>query len=320
MSINTKPHVVVVGAGSLGSLIGGLLAEGGLTVTLLARRPEHPDAIARQGGLKVVGHGSDRLIPIQATADAARIPYADVVILLCKAQSTCEAARSVAHLFENERAVALSFQNGLGNEDDITSAVGAGRVVGGLTALGARLECPGVVRSFAALPSTIGELAGGISPRASSIANAFTHHGLATEASPDIMRRKWVKLFANVAFSATSGATGLSIAEVAAVPAMRATALRAIDEAADVAAAAGIAIGIAERREIFEVITDPSGTGANTTSMYRDLASGRPTEVDAIYGSVIRLGESHGVPTPTLHALAAIIKGQETANAKRAKL
>ena len=63
-----------------------------------------------------------------------------------------------------------------------------------------------------------------------------------------------MKLFANVAFSATSGATGLSIAEVAAVPELRATALRAIDEAADVATAAGIDIGVAERREIFEEI------------------------------------------------------------------
>ena len=161
MSIHTMPHVLVVGAGSLGSLVGGLLAEGGLPVTLLARRLEHPDAIARQGGLTIIGHGGDRLIPIQATANAAHIQHADVVVFLCKAQATREAARSVAHLFENKRTVALSFQNGLGNEEDVASIIGKDRVIGGLTALGARLEHPGVVRSFAALPSTIGELEGG---------------------------------------------------------------------------------------------------------------------------------------------------------------
>jgi 2-dehydropantoate 2-reductase len=319
MSINPKPRIVIAGTGSLGSLIGGLLAEGGLPVTLLTRRPEHPDAIARQGGLKILGHGGDRLVPIQATADAALIQHADVFIFLCKALATRETASNVTHLFEADGAVALSFQNGLGHEADIASVIGAGRVIGGLTALGARLERPGVVRSFAALPSTIGELEGGNSPRASAIASAFTHHGLATDATADIMRKKWVKLFANVAFSATSGATGLSIAEVAAVPDLRAAALKAIDEAADVAAAAGIAIGIAERLEIFETIANPAGAGANTTSMYRDLAAGRPIEVEAIYGSVIRLGDRHHIPTPTLRALAAIIKGQEMVNAKRAK-
>jgi 2-dehydropantoate 2-reductase len=319
MSFGTKPCVVVAGAGALGSLVGGLLAEGGLPVTLLTRRSEHPDAVRRQGGLRIVGHGGDRLIPIQATADATLIQHADVVVFLCKTLSSLETARCVAHLFETDRAVALSFQNGLGNEAEIASVIGAGRVIGGLTAIGARLESPGVVRSFAALPSAIGELEGGISPRVSAIASAFTRHGLATEASADIMRKKWVKLFANVAFSATSGATGLSIAEVAAVPELRATALSAIDEAGAVAAAGGIEIGLAERREIFETIANPTGTGANTTSMYRDLAAARPTEIEAIYGSVIRLGERHHIPTPTLQALAAIIKGKETANAKREK-
>jgi 2-dehydropantoate 2-reductase len=319
MSIASKPCVVVAGAGSLGSLVGGLLAEGGLAVTLLTRRRDHPDAIARQGGLHIVGHGGDRLVPIQATADAAQIKHADIVIFLCKALATRDVAQRVAHLFESERAVALSLQNGLGNEATIGDVIGAGCVIGGLTALGARLERPGVVRGFAPLPSTIGELTGGVSPRASIIAGVFSRHGLATEASADILRKKWVKLFANVAFSATSGATGLSIAQVAATPALRAVALQAIDEAAAVAAAAGISIGLDERLDIFEAIADPAGPGANTTSMYRDLAAGRPTEVDAVYGSVIRLGDAHGVSTPTLRALAGIVEGQEIANTKRAR-
>jgi len=84
------------------------------------------------------------------------------------------------------------------------------------------------------------------------------------------------------------------------------------------AAACGIDIEASERFALFEAITDPNGAGANTTSMYRDLVAGRKTEVDFIYGSVIRLGERNNVPTPTLLTLSAIISGLEKANEKRA--
>lgn len=308
-----RPHIVIVGAGALGSLIGGLLAESGLPVTLLSRNTAHPEAIAAQGGLRITGHGGDRIAPLRATSEPATVSDADVVVFLCKAPATHEAARGVVHLFRDDRAVAVSLQNGLGNEDVIASVVGERRVIGGLTSLGARLEAPGTVRNFADLPSIVGEMAGGLSPRASALAETFSRHGVPTEASPQIMRRKWLKLFANVAFSATSGATGLTIAEVASVPALRETALMAIDEAAAVAASTGIDIDPTERRSIYDTLTDPKGAGANTTSMHRDLAAGRLTEVDSIYGAIIALGRRNGVATPALSTLAAIIKGMEMA-------
>jgi 2-dehydropantoate 2-reductase len=310
----SKPSVVVMGAGALGSVLGGRLAESGLPVTLVTRGRAHPDAIAAQGGLRIVGHGGERIVPVQATADASGVRTADVVIFLCKALGTRQAARDARHLFADEQTVAVSFQNGLGNEDEISAVIGAERVIAGLTALGARLEAPGVVRDFGNLPSTIGEMAGGPSARATRLAEVFTRHGVPTESSPEIMQRKWLKLSANVAFSATSGATGLTISEVGAVPELRETALAAMSEAASVAAACGIKISEGERRELFETLLDPAGAGANTTSMYRDLKAGRPTEVDFIYGTVIARGAAHGVPTPTLKTLAALIKGRERRN------
>lgn len=318
MSTGARPRVVIAGAGALGSLVGGLLAERGLPVTLLARRDELPTAVAEQGGLRIVGHGGDRIVALRATARPDEIVDADIVVFLCKAMSTREVARAVAHLFRRDETIAVSFQNGLGNEQEVAAIVGEGRVLGGLTALGARLEAPGTVRAFADLPSHVGELEGGVSARATAVADAFTRHGVFTSCCADIRRMKWIKLFANVAFSATSGATGLSIAGVVALPTLRLVALRALDEAAAVAAASGVVVDDAERRQVFDSVSDPQGAGANTTSMFRDLLAGRPTEVEWIYGSVIALGMRHGVPTPTLEALAAIIRGREAANASRA--
>ena len=151
-------HVAVLGAGAMGSLFGGLLAEGGLEVTLVDPWKEHIDSI-RQNGLQIVGLGGDRFIPIGATTDAAEVESADLVFVQCKANFNAVAAKSMQHLFTDASStVAISFQNGLGNEEELANYFGEGRVLGGLTAQGANVEGPGVIRNHAELPSYIGEM------------------------------------------------------------------------------------------------------------------------------------------------------------------
>jgi ketopantoate reductase len=89
--------------------------------------------------------------------------------------------------------------------------------------------------------------------------------------------------------------------------------VRAIDEAAAVAAAYGGGVCEAERREIFDALLDPNEAGASTTSMYRDLKAGRPTEVDCISARDCD-GRCAAIATPPLKTLAAVIKGTEARN------
>lgn len=304
------PHVVVAGAGAMGSLFGGLLAEAGLRVTLLARRAEHVDAI-RERGLRIVGEGGERIVPIAAATASAEIAPADVVLVQCKASATRAVSESVVPLM-GRGSIAVSFQNGLGNEEVMAEILGGDVVVGGLTALGATLEAPGVVRNYAALPTTVGELEGGLSLRASALAALMSGHGIATTASAEILSEKWRKLLLNVAMSATSGLTGLTIGDVAGFPALAAVARRAMDEAAAVAEASGVVLPPATRYAIFDGIVG-SGAARNKTSMRRDIEAGRPSEVEAIYLSVIERGRRRAVPTPTLEILAALVLGVEAA-------
>jgi 2-dehydropantoate 2-reductase len=308
------PHIVIGGAGAMGSLFGGLLAERGLRVTLLARRIEHVAAI-RERGLRIVGEGGDRFVAVEATTDMSAVPPADLVLVQCKASATREVCALVAP-FMAKHAVAVSFQNGLGNEDVIASVIEPGSVLGGLTSLGATLEAPGVVRNYAELPTLIGEIGGGISTRAADLAELMTKHGIRTAASRDIVAEKWRKLMLNVAMSATSGLTGLTIGEVAALPALAAVARRAIDEAAMVAEVCGVTLSEQTRYAVFESIVN-SGAAHNKTSMRRDIEAGRPTEVSAIYLSVIERGRAVGIATPTLEALAGLVLGVEAAQAAR---
>jgi 2-dehydropantoate 2-reductase len=310
MTDHASSSVVVVGAGAMGSLFGGLLAEGGLPVTLVDVSRAHVDAIKANGGLRFVGFGGERLVPIKATTDASTVREAGIVFFQCKALYNADAARSAAHLFTGG-TVGVSFQNGLGNETEIGGIVGRDHMLAGLTSQAAFLEAPGVVRNYAELPSYLGEIGGGLSERATRWARILNDHRLPMTAKPNIMKDKWKKLFANIAFSATSGATDLTLGEVANQPELRETALRAIEEAAAVAAAEGLPMEKKETQEIFYQLVAPDGSPANKSSMRRDIDNKRPSEVAYIYGTVVALGAKNGVPTPTLKTLVSIIKGIE---------
>ncbi len=131
--------------------------------------------------------------------------------------------------------VAISFQNGLGNEETLGRILGEAHVLGGLTAQGAVIVEAGVVRNFGDLPSYVGEQGGGLSERSLAIADAFTRHRLPTTASADIKKEKWQKLLGNAALGAASAATDMTSADMVAIPELRAAILRALDETAAVA-------------------------------------------------------------------------------------
>ena len=309
-----KPEVVVVGAGAMGGLFGGLLAEGGLTVTLIDAWAEHVAAI-NNGGLRMVGVGGDRRIKLKATTDARSIARADVVLVQCKAYANEAAARSIKHLFVRDGGtVAISFQNGLGNEDRIGAIIGTGNVLAGLTSQAGLVEAPGVVRNFGDLPTHIGERTGGISERATAIAAAFTAHNLPVSASANIMRDKWKKLLGNVALGAISAVTDLRSFEIMAVPELADVALKSLDEAAQVAKAEGHDLDIAEARSVMLKLVDTTGggTGAAKSSMREDIIRRRQTEIDTIHGAVAGLGRKHGIPTPTIDTMVALVKGLQT--------
>ena len=310
MSETCRPEVVVVGAGAMGSLIGGLLGEGGIEVTLVDVWAEHVAAIEKDG-LRLIGDTRDRVVPVRATTEPATIGGAEIVIVQCKALHTVAAVEAARALFGTD-TVAISFQNGLGNEKAIGGIIGMNKVLGGLTAQGSHMVGPGVVRYFGDLPSYVGELEGGVSARAERIAAAFTSAGLQTTASPDIRREMWKKLLANVAMSAVSTITDLTVDEIMAVPELKTVAFNALDEAAAVGRATGIDLDAQATREVILKITGKGGTGRNKSSMCTDVLNRRKSEVDFIYGPVVRLGREHGVPTPVIETLVSAVKGMES--------
>lgn len=307
-----NPKVVVVGAGAMGGLFGGLLAEGGLDVTLVDAWPEHIARI-KDKGIRIVGVGGDRDIKVKATTDGREIKAADVVLFQCKAFANEAAANSVKHLFGGQTA-AITFQNGLGNEQALGAILGAENIIGGLTAQAGLAEGPGIVRNFGDLPTHIGEYGGGLSDRTVAIAKAFTSHGLPVTASAEIKREKWKKLLGNVALGAISAVTDLRSVEIMRIPELQEIVFRAVDEAAAVAKHEGVALDVAEARSVLMKLVDVSGggTGNSKSSMREDIIRKRPTEIDTIHGAVAKLARQHKVPVPTIDTMVAMVKGVQS--------
>ena len=310
MTHTWKPKIAVLGAGAMGSAFGGLLREGGLDVVLINIWQEHVDAINRNG-LKIVGHGGDRFIPIQATTDPRQVDPVDVVLVQCKAPDTAVAVKNALNIFKDD-TVAISFQNGLGNEEIIGEVIGMDKVLGGVTAQGASMVEASVVMNYSDLPSHIGEMPGGRSKRVEMIAAVFTKAGLQTDASDNIRYDIWKKLLANIALSPTCAVANLTIKGVMGIPELRETAFEALNEAAVVAEAEGLDLDVNETQEVLMQVTGEGGTGDNKSSLCVDILNRRPSEIDFINNAIVKLGQKHNIPTPVNKTLVAAVKGLES--------
>ncbi len=309
--INKNLNVAVLGAGAMGCLFGGLLAEKGLKVTLIDVWKEHIDAI-NKNGLKMDGFGGDRFIKISATNDPKSISPVDVVIVMCKA-TALEQALTNAKSIVGDKTVLMSFQNGIGHEAIMQNIVGVDKVLGGTTTQASNILGPGHIKNHASLPSWIGEYEGGLSDRVKDIAETFTAYGLETIASDNVKKRKWMKLFALTAVGPLSAIFDMHHTELYVTnkesKLARELGKQIILETRKVAQADGVEVSEDECLEMFLKIVDSNQT--NKSSMAFDIQYKRKSEIDFINGSVSKIGKKHGVPTPLNDMLYKIIKVKE---------
>src|SRR4030065_2329363 len=121
--------ICILGAGALGSSIGGVLTEAGLEVHLIDTWTEPVNAMNRQG-LKLREDASDRAVKVRAATDCQGIGPADLILVLVKSYHTKEAIENAGPII-GDKNVVLSFQNGLGNEDILAEVGGKEHVIGG---------------------------------------------------------------------------------------------------------------------------------------------------------------------------------------------
>ncbi len=303
-------RIAVLGVGGVGGYFGARLAEAGHEVHLIARGA-HLAAI-RAGGLRVASPKGDVVArPASATDDPASIGPVDLVLVGVKNWQLAEAAASLAPLI-GPTTVVLPLLNGVEAHDILAAALGPAPVLGGLCRIIAYIAAPGVIRHVGAEPTIIfGELDNRRSARVEALQAAFSAARFGAIVPTDIHVAIWEKFMLVATWSGLGAVTRAPIGVWLRLPGTRAMAEAALHEVVAVANARGVALEPAQVDATLRFLATMPYEG--TASMQRDIMEGRPSELEAQNGAVVRLGTAAGVPTPTHAFLYHALLPQELA-------
>jgi 2-dehydropantoate 2-reductase len=306
-----KMSIAIMGAGAIGSVIGGMLARQGHRVTLVGRK-SHMDAIS-QSGLHISGiWGEHTVLNLNAVTSPPH-KYMDIVFLTVKSFDTAAAARDVLSMIGADTMV-VSMQNGLGNVETLAGIAGRDRTIGAVAIFGAIIPEPGRVEvTVIASETLVGEMDGPPTPRVEAIAGMLDNAGIPTKTSVNIMRDIWHKALYNIALNPLSALLEVPYGDIADNPDTRWLIKKMVSEAFKVAGACGVDLGLESPEEYLKILWDQKlpPTREHRSSMLQDILRGKRTEIDFINGAVVRLGEEYGIGTPNNTALVRIVKAKE---------
>jgi 2-dehydropantoate 2-reductase len=305
----SKLTIAVFGTGATGGYFGGRLAEAGEDVRFIARGAHL--AALREHGLTVQSVAGDfRVHPVRAAADPAELGSVDVALVAVKAWQVPEAAEAMRPLVGDQTFV-VPLQNGIEAPGQLAAVLGAERVLGGFCSILASLDGPGRIRHMGVVPYVaFGELDGSMSARAEALRAAFARtRGVTVEVPADIRAAMWSKFLFIAALSGVGAVSRVPAGVIRSLPETRELLRQALEEIYSVALRSGVALpadAVARTLEFIDGLP-PDGTA----SMQRDVLAGRPSELEAQVGAVVRLGERLGVEVPVHRTIYAALLPQE---------
>lgn len=301
-------RIAIFGTGGVGGYYGGRLAQTGADVTFIARG-EHLRAI-RKDGLRVYSIAGDFVVhPAQATDDAGTIGTVDVVIVALKTWQLPAAMPDCARLL-GPRTLVLSLQNGVEAPRQLAAHVGDQHVLGGIAKIFSSIEAPGCIRHVGgAAVIEFGRLDNRLTEDVTRLRDLFIQAGVNVKIPADIDVALWEKFLYVVPLGGVGAVTRAPVGVVRSQSESRLMLEEAMREIWRVARARGV--GLADDlvgRGMKFVDGHPPGA---TTSLQRDILAGRPSELEAWNGAVVRLGAAAAVPTPVHGFLYASLLPQE---------
>ena len=302
-------RIAVFGTGGVGGYFGGRLAQAGHNVTFIARGA-HLEAI-RRNGLRVESIAGDfHVSPASATEDPSAVGEVDLVLVGVKAPQVSEAARAMGPMV-GAGTVVLPLQNGVEAADQLMAALGREPVVGGLCKLIAMIGGPGRIRHLGMPPQIVfGELDNRPSERIARLKTVFDEcQGLEAQIAEDIHAALWGKFIFIAAFSGVGAVTRVPAGVMRAVAQSRQLIQEATDEIRKLALARGVRLAddvVARSMAAIDALP-PEGTA----SMQRDIMAGRPSELSAQNGAVVRLAAAAGIAVPVNDFLYRALVAQE---------
>ena len=299
-------RVCVIGAGTIGSLFAGHLAQVA-EVSVLTRRREHAEALNARG-LTVRGR-SELEAKVDATADPAALPEFDLGIVACKATDLEAVAARITGRFAG--ATLVTVQNGLGAEE-LVRRHGTWELISAITFMSGTRHSDTEVEYVLDTPTWLGPFDETPFDRVQEVAALVVASGLRAEAFPDLRPAQWSKLIFNATVNGVAALTELPHDfhfAAATQPTDLGRLVRALmDEGRATATAAGI--DLYDDPWEMNVLATERGS-AHRPSMLEDVEARRPTEVDFINGALVREAERVGVGAPLQRAVYALVRGKE---------
>lgn len=320
--------IAIMGAGSLGTIIGAYLSKEMKHVELIDVNKEHVNAL-NHSGATITGTVNEN-IPVTAITPEEMEGNYDLVLLLTKQMFNHDVLSNLqSHLHDN--SIVLSLQNGV-PEDSLVSVLGKNRVIGGSVEFGATWVKPGVselttaVDAFKANAFQIGELDGTITERIQEIKNTLDIVGH-TAISSNLVGTKWAKLLVNVAMSGMSTVLGCTYGDILENETAVTSAVMLADETIKVGNATGVQLAdlAGFNLDIFKLNEDKSNLAQAIgfaklafgpqallkASMLQDLEKKQKSEIDFINGVVSSKGKEVNIETPFNDLLVRLVKKAE---------
>ena len=297
--------IAVMGAGGVGGYFGARLAQSGADVTFIARGA-HGTAI-REKGLRVYSTGGDILVhPARAASDPSGVGAVDAVMFCVKLWDVESAAEACRPLIGPETAV-ICFQNGVDAQERVAGILGAQHAVGGVAAIAALIEEPGIIRHTGTMAVLkYGEPDGRKSPRIEDFHAACVKAGIEASISPDITAEVWRKFAFLAPMAGITAATRSPIGPILADSDTRRMFVDLIAETVAVGRKKGAKLeeGLEAKQLAFAEGLPPE----MKASMLGDLERGNRLELPWLTGAVLRLGRELDVPTPVSETVHTILK------------
>ncbi len=301
-----------MGTGGVGGYFGGLLANAGEDVTFIARG-EHLKAIQRNG-LRIQSPKGDFSVAATATDDTAQVGPVDLVLVCVKGYDTVEAATQIKPMISGNTTV-ISLQNGVEKEDILGSILGVDHIMGGLCALSAYIESPGVITHVGLERLAFGEIDGTESDRGKQILKLFDNAGINASLSQNILMEEWEKFAFICAVGGMCCLTHLPLGPILEFEETKQLYIDTIAEILEVGRSEGVAL---DDDLLQKLMTFSSGLAPDLKpSMYRDLESEKRIEIETLNGAVVRLGRKSDTPTPTNDIIYACLKAVNEVNLRR---
>lgn len=292
---------MILGSGGVGGFFGGMLARAGERVWFVARG-QHLSAM-RKSGLRIRSTVGDWTVPAGTMTDnPAEAGKADVVLVCVKTYDTAEAVRRLTTALDTN-SVVLTLQNGIDNGEIIRGILPAGCVCEGAAYVSARMTAPGEITESGGFFRIVLGCPGRDGTEGALLTSVLKRSGIKADFRDDIRNELWRKFAFITSVGSMTALTRLSQGEMLASPETMATVFAAMKETEAVAAAQGTPFEPLVPEKVLEGLA--RFDGGTRSSMYYDLVNGKPLEIEALNGAIVRMGKAFNVPTPIHETICA---------------